>query len=189
MASTFGSPYPDHYVRLPNAFYDGDQISIEAVGSCTSKKGATNDVCQKLLSLLLAIALEKVHLCASGFIDDHRSIELLVDEAKKAHLELVESRESPLNEEQLSLTKNHAEFPLPRSRPLATSSAQKTATSSAIKTALADGIYRHLANKYEPLGDGIIEQQKRDEEIVQICSLCGRRGKKGIFDPSRAPPR
>ena len=38
-------------MRLPNAFNDGDKISIEAVGSATSKKGATDDVSQKLLSI------------------------------------------------------------------------------------------------------------------------------------------
>ena len=37
-------------VRLPNAFYDGDQIPIEAVSSCTNKKEAMEDVCHKLIS-------------------------------------------------------------------------------------------------------------------------------------------
>ena len=58
-------------VRLPNAFCDGDRISIEAVGSSTNITGATEDCAHKLTSLLLAIGPEKVHL--------HPSFSLLVE--------------------------------------------------------------------------------------------------------------
>ena len=88
------------------------------------------------------------------------------------HLELFDSEKSPLNALQLTLKEIHAKWPKARSRPLATSKATKNT----------------LASNYKPPVDET-EQQKRHEEIVQILfSLCGRRGKKGIFDPSRTPP-
>ena len=53
---------------LPNAFADGDRISIEAVGSSTNMKGAKENCVHKLLSLLLALGPEKVHLHPNFFI-------------------------------------------------------------------------------------------------------------------------
>ena len=117
MASTFGSPYPDHYVRLPNAFYDGDQISIEALGSATTKQ---------------AIAPRKSPSRGPFTNNGADSIKLLVDEARRAHLELFQSQESPLNDSQLTSKEMHATWPKPRSRPLATSA-------KARKNSLADG--------------------------------------------------
>ena len=138
-------------VNLPNAFYNGDRISIEAVGSATNQKGAKEDCVQKVMSLLLAIAPEKVHLHPNFFSNGAVSIQLLVDEARKAHLELFDREESPLNASQFTLIEIHHKFPKARSRPLAISTAQKQTLAS---------YYKPPVNEFE--------QKELDEEIVQI---------------------
>ena len=159
---------------LPNAFEDGDRISIEAVGSSTNKKGA-KDVCvHKLLSLLLAIAPEKVHLHTSFFPTGGDGIQLLVDEAWQAHLDLFHWDTTPLNRAQFALIEVEARDPRPRSRPLATCRARKEA----------------LAHYYQRVAES--QQEDRNEEIVQFLSrLCRERGGKGnrggIFWTNKVP--
>ena len=159
---------------LPNAFADGDRISIEAVGSSTNKKGAKEDCVQKLMSLLLAIGPEKVHLHTSFFPTGGDGIQLLVDEAWKAHLDLFDWDTSPLNEAQFSLIEVMVRGPKPRSRPLATCRARKEA----------------LAHYYQRVAES--QQGDRNEEIVQFLSrLCRERGGKGnrggIFWTNKVP--
>ena len=106
-------------VRLPNAFCDGDRISIEAVGSSTNIKAAKEDCVHKVISLLLAIGPEKVHLHPSFFPSGGEAILFLVHEAWKAHLSLFEWETTPLNVAQFSLIRVVAKDPEPRFRPLA----------------------------------------------------------------------
>ena len=154
-------------VRLPNAFCDGDRISIEAVGSSTNMKGAKEDCVHKLISLLLAIGPEKVHLHPSFFPSGGEAILFLRHEAWKAHLSLFEWETSPLNWAQFSLIRVVARGPEPRWRPLAIA-----------REAV-------LANYYKKVAE--FEQKERDEEIVQVLfRLCGRQSD-AIFYPSKVP--
>jgi hypothetical protein len=62
-------------VELPNSFENGDAIQLSASGEGDSKPKAKRDVVVKLLTMLLTIGPQKVHLPASAFHDGQDAID------------------------------------------------------------------------------------------------------------------
>ena len=163
------------YVELPSSYEQGDAIKLSASGGGGSKKEAKRDVVLKLLTMLLTIGPQKIHLPAGAFtfgqdaINNIREVAYLANDALFGQLSLVDTYDSALADlDSLRNLSVHARW---RPEPRNDITARTSQTASALVNIMD-----------ESPGEGICRISGVVRMLVEFC----RTARDGKFWPSRA---
>ena len=162
------------YVELPNSYEKGDAIKLSASGGGGSKKEAKRDVVLKLLTMLLTIGPQKIHLPAGAFtfgqdaINNIREVAYLANDALFEQLSLVDTSDGALADLMVALYSSvHA-----RRRPERRFVTARTSQTASAPVNIMD----------ESPGEGICRISGVVRMLVEFC----RTARDGKFWPSKA---